>query len=64
MRNPRVGRGLCVVLVLSMTGSSTLAQRTSDLRDQAFRLYDAGDIARQSLSLTPSWTASTATSRR
>ena len=45
MRIPRVGRRLCVVLVvLGMTGSSALAQRTEDLRTEAYRLYDSGQI--------------------
>jgi tetratricopeptide (TPR) repeat protein len=42
MRIPPVVRGLCLVLALGVPGSSAFAQRTSDLRTEAFRLYDAG----------------------
>ena len=58
MRITRVGRDLCFrilpVLLLGMAGSSALSQSTRDLRDEAFRLYDAGEYPRgASLSSTP-----------
>jgi tetratricopeptide (TPR) repeat protein len=44
MRIPRPGRGsgLVLVLVFGAGGLSAVAQQTSDLRSEAFRLYDAG----------------------
>jgi tetratricopeptide (TPR) repeat protein len=44
MRIPQAGRGVAIVLVLvaGMTAAAARAETTTDLRAEAFRLYDAG----------------------
>src|SRR4051812_41031158 len=42
MRTRPIGRRFALVLIFGWAGIPAIAQRTSDIRAEAFRLYDAG----------------------